>query len=78
MRRGEPAVFEGVADDGEAGWPVGVVGGAPEREEGAEDVLVRVEGACVEQNACVGWLGGRLEMGRGGMCCVCGFGLEWD
>lgn len=37
---GEAAALEGVRDDGQVRGPVGARGGAPEGQEGEEDVLV--------------------------------------
>lgn len=51
--RDKTAPFEGVTDNGEMGRPVGVIGAAPELDEGKEDVLIRVEGTFFKFDAWV-------------------------
>lgn len=67
VRLDEPPPLERVADDGEAARPAagarGRRAGAPKGDEGEEDVLVRVEGALLAQDARVQ---GRRVWGGGG------------
>ena len=52
MRIHEPGALERVADNGHALGPDGVVA-APKLDEGEEDVVIRVQGAFLEEDAAI-------------------------